>query len=801
EVGKKEGLRYVYAGNLPGGVGDTENTRCPGCGKVVIERYGYLVRSYRLTPDGRCQSCNTALPGVWPRSSAEVKTGNDQTAYLSRLPRRVEGGKEQSLPPTVVHDRRQGLPIVHESPTHEGATTMAAPTSVKSQPSASQAEFKKPTLDAKQQRQLLTAVSGLLCNLVVGEPANFPADLTEIGNKQVWGAFVSLKRGKHLRACSGMMGQVVPLSQAVAHAAERSVWEDERFPPVSPSELPHLQMEVWLLFNPQPVQARGEDRAAAIKLGKHGIQVARGMARALFLPSVAPENNWDAHTFLDRVCMKAGLPATAWKEDDTALFTFDGEAFHSPLNELSDSELAPPRGLCSVEDLPGLIDLCRANLLDLLRGASPRYFIGAPDGMVTGAILTLEQTGVAEPTIFSRLSLRPGVPLHATLLGLVQSAAQYLASQRITQEAFDALSLGLTLLHDPMLHGTVADPQLGGFEPRHRSVLVLERNKAGLAFNPSRGPEELLREAAIHARVGQPEIAGVFSLSTISNVNQVNLSTAPKPVRGPAVRPAAMAGRFYEADPVKLAQTVDELLAGERKPESWPAAMVPHAGLQYSGRIAADVLKRLQIPKTVIIIGPSHTGQGMEWAVAPHQTWSLPGIEIGSDFMLARRLCQAIPGLEMDSVAHQQEHGIEVQLPFLARLAPESKVVGITIGQGDLGSCRRFAQGLAEVIRGREDKPLLLISSDMNHFATDAENRRLDAMALAALEKCDPAELFHVVTRHNISMCGLLPAVIVLETLKLLGGWTKATKVGYATSADATGDTSRVVGYAGMLFG
>ena len=99
-------------------------------------------------------------------------------------------------------------------------------------------------------------------------------------------------------------------------------------------------------------------------------------------------------------------------------------------------------------------------------------------------------------------------------------------------------------------------------------------------------------------------------------------------------------------------------------------------------------------------------------------------------------------------------------------------------------------------------RPLLLISSDMNHFASDAENRQLDELAMAALERADPAEVYQTVTRHNISMCGVVPAVIVLETLRQLGG-TRVTcqRVAYGTSADVTGDTSRVVGYAGMLFG
>jgi len=142
-----------------------------------------------------------------------------------------------------------------------------------------------------------------------------------------------------------------------------------------------------------------------------------------------------------------------------------------------------------------------------------------------------------------------------------------------------------------------------------------------------------------------------------------------------------------------------------------------------------------------------------------------------------------------------------VELPLLARLSPTTKVVGIVVGPGDLDGCRRFATGLADVLRERDDRPLLLISSDMNHFAPDAATRSLDALALAALERCDPTELYATVTERNISMCGVLPAVIVLETLRLLGQGSRAERVGYGTTADVTGDRSRVVGYAGMLFG
>lgn len=156
--------------------------------------------------------------------------------------------------------------------------------------------------------------------------------------------------------------------------------------------------------------------------------------------------------------------------------------------------------------------------------------------------------------------------------------------------------------------------------------------------------------------------------------------------------------------------------------------------------------------------------------------------------------------MELDAAAHEQEHAIEVELPLLARLAPATRVVGIAIGAGNLQRCRQFASGLAGVLRDRSDRVLLLISSDMNHFANDEETRRIDELALASFERLDPADLYQTVRSNHISMCGVLPAVVVLETLKQLGQLSKCERVGYGTSADVTGDTSRVVGYAGMLF-
>lgn len=90
EIGAEEGLRYAYAGNAPGRVGRWENTFCPGCGEMLIERYGYLVRKYRITGDGKCARCQTAIPGLWPAGGArEVRTGDSMTDYHQRVPGKV----------------------------------------------------------------------------------------------------------------------------------------------------------------------------------------------------------------------------------------------------------------------------------------------------------------------------------------------------------------------------------------------------------------------------------------------------------------------------------------------------------------------------------------------------------------------------------------------------------------------------------------------------------------------------------------------------------------------------------------
>ncbi len=134
-------------------------------------------------------------------------------------------------------------------------------------------------------------------------------------------------------------------------------------------------------------------------------------------------------------------------------------------------------------------------------------------------------------------------------------------------------------------------------------------------------------------------------------------------------------------------------------------------------------------------------------------------------------------------------------------MAPDARVLGIAVTGGELSGLLRFGQELAGVLGELDARPLLVISTDMNHFADESETRRLDRLALDALETLDPERLYETVRDNRISMCGVTATIVAMETLRQWGSLSRCEAVGYTTSAEASGDTSRVVGYAGMLLG
>jgi AmmeMemoRadiSam system protein B len=540
------------------------------------------------------------------------------------------------------------------------------------------------------------------------------------------------------------------------------------------------------------------------------LQIALGEARGLLLPGVAVEHELDAEAFLDHVCLKADLPPGAWRDDRATLWTFEGHCLRSPLAPLLPPHVPDVGGpRFSTAEVEGLAQYCYDNLRAMICGAAPSYFaLGLPEGQVHGLVLSLHRADGQELLQAHRLALKTGMPLQSTLFALTDGLAQSLERARVLPNDIlnNRCRIGLAILTEPALHGTVAHADLEGIDGWQHLVLVMEQNRSAALYDPKQPAAQLVAAAAKAAAVQSPSTAQVLSLRCTTNLARVRAVNAPAPLTSATVRPPAVAGRFYPGSPAELNELVAKCLAPaadqpDEPPRPWPAIMVPHAGLIYSGRIAGQTFRRVQIPDTVLILGPKHTPHGVPWAVAPHVAWEIPGARLAADAELARQLVAAIEGLQLDAAAHAQEHGIEVELPFIARLAPTAKVVGIAIGGGDLARCRQFAQGLAHVIAQLPQPPLLVISSDMNHYASDEDTRRLDAMALAAMQSGDPQRLYETVTRHNISMCGVLPAVIVMETLRLLGKSPRAVQVAYGTSGDVSKERDRVVGYAGMLLG
>ncbi|MGA2980355.1 MAG: AmmeMemoRadiSam system protein B [Terriglobales bacterium] len=287
-----------------------------------------------------------------------------------------------------------------------------------------------------------------------------------------------------------------------------------------------------------------------------------------------------------------------------------------------------------------------------------------------------------------------------------------------------------------------------------------------------------------------------------------------------AVRAPAVAGRFYPGRAEELLRDVREYTSlgktslDTRAKTGRIAAIgcvAPHAGYIYSGGVAGAVYSRLEIPEHCVILCPNHTGKGRPLAVMANTTWQTPLGEIAADVGLGSRLLRRFPALQEDSAAHRGEHAIEVQLPFLQARQPELNIVPIVVGTSDFDVLRGLGEALADVIsahqeKDREDeqegdgkeKVLIIASSDMNHYESDAVTRVKDRKAIERVLAMDARGLWEVVLNEDISMCGFGPTIVMLTAAKLLGA-TSATLIKYATSGEVSGDYDSVVGYAGII--
>jgi MEMO1 family protein len=266
------------------------------------------------------------------------------------------------------------------------------------------------------------------------------------------------------------------------------------------------------------------------------------------------------------------------------------------------------------------------------------------------------------------------------------------------------------------------------------------------------------------------------------------------------IRSAAVAGKFYPNNPNQLIEQVQKLVRSEN-PEpriSVRAGLVPHAGYQYSGQVAGSVYARIELPPRVVILGVRHFPHGAEAAILSEGAWRTPLGDTRIDSELAGKISAACPLLREDTVAHQREHSLEVQIPFLQVLRPDFTFVPIALGTVDYEKLVSIGAGLAKVL-SVESSVLLLVTSDLNHYEDDRTTRRKDALAIERILESDARGLFDICREKKISMCGLGPTVALLTALDKMGS-KYAELVKYATSAEVSGDTGTVVGYAGFLF-
>lgn len=265
------------------------------------------------------------------------------------------------------------------------------------------------------------------------------------------------------------------------------------------------------------------------------------------------------------------------------------------------------------------------------------------------------------------------------------------------------------------------------------------------------------------------------------------------------VRRPAVAGQFYPGNPQRLLEAVDSCLEPVAVKQKALGILCPHAGYPYSGPTAGKVVSRVAIPRHVILLGVNHHGIGGPFALCARGQWQTPLGAVDVDEPLAEKLLSACPHLEDDPGAHEYEHSLEVELPFLQRTRKDLQIVPIAFGNDNPSRLSAIGKAIATVIKSVADPILLLSSSDMNHFESQEVADRKDRMAIEAMLALDPERLLEVCDEERITMCGVAPTCAMLHAVNALGG-TRAELVDHRTSGEVTGDYSSVVGYAGIIF-
>lgn len=280
------------------------------------------------------------------------------------------------------------------------------------------------------------------------------------------------------------------------------------------------------------------------------------------------------------------------------------------------------------------------------------------------------------------------------------------------------------------------------------------------------------------------------------------------------IRKPAVAGTFYEGDPYSLKKRIEWCFQHKLGPGKIPnlgnqkklkSVIVPHAGYQYSGPVAAHSYAKIAedgLPETFVILCPNHTGLGSGVSVMAEGSWQTPlgVVEIDNEFSEELILQEQI--IDSDISAHLQEHSCEVQLPFLQYITQKAdknfKIVPICMLMQDLETSTEVGEAIAKTVKKLSKDVLIIASTDFTHYQTQKIASSNDKQVLDAIKDLNEKLMMKHINELNLTMCGYGPVASTLVSSKALGA-KKVEILKYATSGDITGDTNSVVGYASAI--
>jgi hypothetical protein len=263
-------------------------------------------------------------------------------------------------------------------------------------------------------------------------------------------------------------------------------------------------------------------------------------------------------------------------------------------------------------------------------------------------------------------------------------------------------------------------------------------------------------------------------------------------------RKPAVAGYFYPQQEESLKAVLDRMIDPDVDKRIAVSVVTPHAGFEYSGPVAGAVFSSVQLPDIYVILGPSHGHVRSRLAIMKEGAWQTPFGEVPIDTRLASAISSRSTLINDDSNAHEREHSLEVQLPFIQYFKDDFSIVPISIAyQTSFEELEELGHAISEAIQERKQDVLIVASTDMSHYVSQKEAEIKDSLAIEEILRLDAQGLYDVVSRENISMCGYQPTTAAIVASQDLGA-KQAELIKYQTSGEVTKNFHEVVGYAGI---